>query len=336
MQSTQASLVEPVVKTKKRSGFVGFLILVVVATVTYSQSQKIVDWIRLRDYQPPAAIAAIADQTTMTPAGRHLFYLNRAELQDKSTFRHSCPNYEATIVIGCYREGQRGIFVLKVDDPRLAGVEQVTSAHEMLHAAYNRLSKSERQATDSQLQTFASGQLSDARIKATLKGYEKTEPGQQTTEMFAIFGTEVSTLPPVLEQTYSRYFSNRQAVVAFANSYQAAFTSRQDQVKQYDARLNTMDASIKASTQRLDSQRAALEQASNKLRAYRQAGDLTSYNAAVSGYNQQVNAYNSLLDQTRTLIKQYNQLVRERNALAAETNTLRDAIDSNALPAQQQ
>src|SRR5690348_17199642 len=103
------------------------------------------DWLRLRNYQPDASVLTIADATSMTDRARHMFFINHPALQDKAAFHQSCPQYdEQTIVIGCYESGQRGIFVLKVDDQRLNGVEEVTAAHEMLHAAYERLSNSEQ------------------------------------------------------------------------------------------------------------------------------------------------------------------------------------------------
>jgi hypothetical protein len=316
----------------RRSRFVSLVVLLVVGLLAYSQAQHIIDWVRMHGYQPPAAVAAVADQTTMTAAARHLFYLNRPDFQDKTTFRKSCPNYEATIVIGCYRQGEQGIFVLKVDDPRLSGVEQVTAAHEMLHAAYNRLNFKDRKTINGWLESYARDQLTDARIKATLQNYQKTEPGEQDNEMYAIFGTEIDGLPATLEQHYAKYFSNRHTVVKFANSYQSAFASRQQQVKQYDDNLNTMSAKIKVDTQDLEDQRRGLTSTEAQLQAYRQAGQIDRYNTGIADYNQQVVAYNSLLDQTKVLIGDYNQLVIERNNVATETNALRQAIDSNALP----
>jgi hypothetical protein len=315
-----------------RTRLAAVVVLFVVGGMTYNQSQHIVDWARLRGYQPPAAVVTVADQTTMTPAARHLFYLNRPALQDKKDFHASCPNYEATIIIGCYRQGQRGIFVLKVDDPRLAGVEQVTAAHEMLHAVYNRLSRGDRAAIDGWLRSYANQQLSDARIKSTLQSYLKNEPGEQDNEMFAIFGTEVGRLPAELEQQYSKYFANRSVVVGYANNYQAAFSSRQDQVKQYDSQLNTLNDQIKANTNALSSQRQQLAALESKLTQYQQSGQVGRYNAGADDYNRSVAVYNDLLVLTQSQITGYNQMVKKRNGIAAQTVELRQAIDSSALP----
>lgn len=304
----------------------------VILVAGWSQSQRIGDWFRLRGYVPTAEIAAITEQTAMTGQGKHLFYINRPALEDKTTFRQNCPDYEATIVIGCYRQGQGGIHVLKVDDPRLEGVEQVTAAHEMLHAAYDRLRSSERAEIETWLQDFARNGLADERVKETLKSYETTEPGQQANEMYAIFGTEVARLPAELEQHYQRYFSNRAAVVGFAANYQEAFTSRQRQVEAYDKQLNDLNTKIKTNTALLGRRRDELAGAEARLNEYRQAGDIARYNEGVGDYNQRVGAYNVLLEQTRAQIEEHNRIVEARNDIAAQSVELRQAIDSDALP----
>lgn len=319
----------------RRAGLITTFLFLLMILLAITQFRHIHDWYKLRDYQPPAEIAEIAEQTKMTDKARKLFYINHPVLEPKEDFRSQCPNYEATIVIGCYRQGQRGIHVLRVDDARLEGVEQVTSAHEMLHAAYERLSTKERQAVDGWLEDYARNVLSDERVKQTMKSYEKTEPTELTNEMHAIFGTEIAELPDELDRYYSKYFTDRSAVVAFAERYQEAFTSRQKQVADYDAKLNALNTRIKANTQLLDSQRRELGSSEDDLMRYQKSGDIGRYNAGVPEYNRRVIAYNQLLEQTKVLIDEHNKLVEERNTVAEQTVELRQAIDSASLPASQ-
>jgi hypothetical protein len=322
-------------KRRSGGGLIVLFLLLAVTGLTATQSQRIADWFRLRGYVPPAEIVSFVAETAMTPDGRHLFYINRPALEDKAVFRQNCPDYEATIVIGCYRQGQRGIHVLRVDDERLEGVEQVTAAHEMLHAAYERLNRKERQQVDAWLNEYAQNGLTDERIKASLKGYEKTEPGEQMNEMHSIFGTEVSTLPEQLERHYTRYFSDRQAVVKLAAAYQDAFTSREQQIAQYDTQLNELSKTIKSNTEKLAARREELERQEGELDRYRQSGNIERYNAGVDQYNRNVGAYNELLEATKVAINEHNRIVEARNAIAAQTIELRQAIDSSELPDRQ-
>ncbi len=321
--------------SKRYVGIAVFVVLLLMVGGLYWQHQRISDWFRLRDYQPTAAVTEIADQTKMTDAARHLFYINRPELESKTAFRQNCPEYESTIVLGCYHHGQRGIHVLQVDDPRLEGIEQVTAAHEMLHAGYERLSSRDRLQVDGWLQEYAVRGLNDPRVKETIEDYDRTEPGERSNEMHSIFATEMVELPDQLETYYARYFQDRSAVAGFAARYQQAFTSRQSQVADYDVRLNEQNKTIKANTQRLKQNREDLLAYEQELLALQEREDVTRYNAGVSTYNQMVAAYNELLEQTKALIEDHNQSVVKRNNLAAQTIELKQAIDSSSLPASQ-
>ncbi len=56
-----------------------FVWLSVLAALAVNR-QNISDWWKLRDYQAPAAQAALADQVTMTPLARKVFYVNDPQL----------------------------------------------------------------------------------------------------------------------------------------------------------------------------------------------------------------------------------------------------------------
>lgn len=320
---------------RRRLGVPVLLLLAVLLLLVIRHPYAIADWFRLRGYEPAQAIMDIADDTAMSDKARHLFYINHPELQDKATFRQNCPQYEQTIVIGCYIAGQRGIYVLKVDDQRLEGVEEVTAAHEMLHAAYERLKGSEKQRVDDMLQNYADTKLQNQRITTALQGYRKSEPGQELNEMHSMFGTEIAELPTELSAYYDQYFQDRQKVVAAADAYQAAFTSRQNTIKQYDSRLEQLNDRIKTTTQQLNDMADEVDQERRRLDGYRNGGDIEAYNSGVEPFNAKVVSYNALLESTRVLIEQYNALVEERNTIAAQTVELQQAIDSSDLPQSQ-
>lgn len=321
---------------RRRAGIMLLIVLVGILAYVLARPHAIPDWFRLYGYEPPQAIVDIATATSMTDQARHLFYINRPELSDKQAFRKNCPQYdEQTIVIGCYLSGQRGIYLLSVEDPRLDGVEEVTAAHEMLHAAYERLGDAERSRIDALLQQYANDELRNERILQALKGYEKSEPGQALNEMHSMFGTEIANLPDELETYYAQYFSDRRQVVTATDKYQAAFTTRQSQIKAYDAQLETLSDQIKVNTQHLNASGQAIEQDREALDNYRRSGNIEAYNNGVQPFNAKVNDYNSLLTATKELIEHYNRLVIERNAIAAQTVELQQAIDSSDLPQKQ-
>lgn len=315
---------------------VWLLLLSIVAAVLVLQFRRpILDWVSLRNYTPPAAVAALVSADTMTPAATHAFYVNHPNIDSKVVFAGSC-NFgrEQSIVLGCYHGNQQGIYILDVNDPRLDGVEQVTAAHEMLHAAYDRLSTKERMHIDTLLQAFYDKDVTDIRVRATIDQYRKTEPNDVVNEMHSIFGTEIATLTPELERYYSRYFTDRSKVVSFASAYSQEFTSRQQQVAAYDVQLKQLKANIEANTAELSKQQTSLQTMKSQLDAER-SSDPAQYNRDVDSYNAQVNAYNAKIATTRSLIRQYNDLVDTRNTIALEEQQLARAISGDSVPSSQ-
>lgn len=296
------------------------------------QRDAITDWFRLYGYAPPESISALASANTMTPAGEHLFYINRPEIVAKTGFRDKCSIAEQSIVLGCYHSNQAGIYILKITgDERLDGVMQVTAAHEMLHAAYDRLSASEKEKVDSWLQSYYHDELTDQRVKRTIDGYRKSEPNDVVNEMHSIFGSEIENLPPNLEEYYKRYFENRKAVVAFAADYQGEFTKREAQVAAYDQSLSAQKAIIEANTVDISSRASEINQMRIQLDTLRNNGQFQAYNDGVDDYNTSVRSYNALVAKTRNDITAYNNLVATRNAVALETQQLTSELRGNNL-----
>ena len=298
--------------------------------------QKIIDWWRLSSYHPTATVASLASDDTLTSYARKILYVNAPLLAPKSTFNNYCTaGHEQTVVLGCYHGNQNGIFLLAVSDPRLNGMEQVTVAHEMLHAAYDRLSRSEKNKVNAMLIDYYQHGLHDQTIEQQIAGYQKTEPDAIVDEMHSIFGTEVATLPDPLEHYYQQYFIDRSKVTGMYAQYESEFTSRQAQVAQYDQQLaqlkteiNADETSAQAELNSLNSQRAQLEND-------RTSDNSSAYNAGVPGYNRAVDSYNAKVTDIRTLIAQYNQLVDDRNAIVLEEQQLMNDISSQVSPINQ-
>jgi uncharacterized protein YukE len=291
------------------------------------KQQAIRDWLALRGYTPPTTIAKLADETTMLPDTRRIFYVNHPQLDEKVTFNGDCRTTEQSIVLGCY-VGNKGIFLLNVTDPRLSGVIEVTTAHETLHAEYDRLSSKERAQVDAMTASFFAT-LTDERIKQTVESYRSKDPSVVPNELHSILGTEVENLPPELETYYAQYFKDRKAIVRYSQQYEQAFVDLRSQVDSYDKQLERLKASIESNQKTIEAQSAQLESDRRNLDNLHDSGDIAAYNAAVPGFNQKVNAYNSLIQRTKAQIDQYNALVETRNAVAVQEQELTQALDSN-------
>ena len=318
------------------SGFEGVLIGLLVSfclgTIVIWKFQALIDWWHLRNYTPPTQISAIADKTTMTSYGRRLFYVNHPELLSVDSFSKHCQvAAEKTIVLGCYKGGDHGIYLYNVTDERLNGVVETTAAHEMLHAGYARLSAKERTHINSLLESYYKSNLTDERIKSTIDAYKISEPTEIDNEMHSIFGTEVRNLPPELEAYYTKYFSKRLTVVAMTERYQAEFTSRRDQAAAYDQQLATLKPIIDANQSEIKRQYALIGKLSSQLDSLKNANKIDDYNQLVDNYNASVHSYNNLLSKTQSQIDEYNAIVEKRNALALEERDLTEALSGKSL-----
>ncbi len=297
------------------------------------ERQAVLDWWHLRGYTPPADVAQLASDDTMTSQAKHLFYVNKPDVSNGKMFTDNCPTgSEKTVVLGCYIGNDHGIFVYAITDSRLNGVEQVTAAHEMLHAAYRRLSSGERAKIDALLLDYYQHDLTDQRIKDTIEAYKTSEPKDVVNEMHSIFGTEIADLPVPLQQYYQRYFIDRGKVTSYTASYEGEFASRQAQIASYDAQLKSMNAQIQANESDLTAQKVAIDTQSARMQSERASGQIAAYNAEVTSYNRAVDAYNTLLVGTKNMIKQYNSLVDARNAIALEEQQLTKELSASSLP----
>lgn len=303
------------------------VLTIVGSGVAIAKRQDIADWIALRNYTPSAVVSSLADKTTMSAEARKLFYVYDPRLLNETVFNEKCTVTEETIILGCY-DGE-GIYLFDISDPQLDGVEEVTSAHEMLHAAYDRLSGREKEQVGALLDQALTA-TSNQRIKSLVESYRRRDPSSVANELHSIIGTEMRTIPAELEEYYRRYFDDRLKVVAYSEKYEAVFTDLKNQVEQLDADLALRKAEIEGREADLASRAAELDAWSSRLERYRAENNISQYNAEVDQFNSAVAAYNQDLQRTRDLIAEYNLLVEQRNNIALQQNALIHNLDSKA------
>ena len=311
---------------KRILSYVPTFLILLIPVVGWWQRNYIFDTWRLHNYAPNSQIVTLADTTTMTDKSRRLFYVYRPTLDDKSAFAQHCGNEEQTIVLGCYIQ-HKGIYLYDVPDARLNGVQEVTAAHELLHAEYDRLTGNERKKVDA-LTSAALKSITDERLLETIENYRKKDPSVVPNELHSILGTEVRNLPPALEQHYKKYFIDRSKIVDYADDYKAEFTGREQKVADLDKQLASLKTQIDNLNESLETQQTNLKNQYDSLQRQKQPSQIAKYNAAVPGYNAAVQTYNTSVNRQRSLVQQYNAMVEERNSLAVEENQLIKALDS--------
>lgn len=283
------------------------------------------DWVALRGYDAPDYVVQYADDTAMSDHGRRIFYVTKPELNDQQQFNDNCSTPEKTLVLGCYTGGR--IYVYSVDDDRLDGVEEVTAAHEMLHAAYARLSSGDKRDLDELLEKQMA-QIDDPRIIELVDQYREDDPSVLANEMHSIFGTEVRDLLEELEEHYKQYFYDRQQVVAISESYEQVFVDISGQIKSLEQEISALKSQIEDQEASITVLQVEIDSEGARLEELRETGDIPGYNAGVPGYNAMVADYNAQVDNYKVLIVKHNDKVEERNQLATTQNELVHSLDS--------
>jgi hypothetical protein len=311
-----------------------FIALVVLAGAAWIfwNFQTVVDWWRLWQYKPSAAVVQLADETTMVGHERDLFYVSDPKIESRDSFNQHCSSTgagEQGAVLGCYTH--QNIYIYNVNDPRLPGVKEVTAAHEALHAVYDRLDDATKTRINGLLQAELDKRNDDKELQDVVALYQKSEPGELLNEMHSIIPTEYADISPDLETYYKQYFTDRQRVVAYAQNYKNVFRESKARVDNYQKQLDALKVQIDANNTTLSQEYASIQSESQRLDALRHS-DPTTYNQAIPAYNARVTAYNNHIKMTQALVNQYNDIIPKIKSEVALQADLSNSLDSKYQP----
>jgi len=228
-------------------------------------------------------IIRLADAATMTPYARDVFFRSVPQIDsDRGLFEAHCnlPNVpDSSVELACYAPSDNRIFILRIDDPQLKPEMVAAAAHEMLHAAYRRMTTQERAEIDKELRSALPSVMNDS-LRNQLKEYRISEPGQENNELHSILGTEFRNLTPALETHYAKFFENRGALVAQSDAWEAVFSELKAKIQRTEKQIRDLRAEMAEDRRR------------NNISAYN--SKVPRVNALVKQYNDDVQQYNRL------------------------------------------
>ena len=305
------------------------LLLATLAVVHYRQ--LIVDAYAYYRYQPNDEVALFAENTGMNERGKFLFYASQPLLQDAKDFRDSCDRKEASsVVLGCYN-GQT-IYIYNVTDERIRSIRETTAAHEMLHAAYQRLSQKDREHVNGLLEAEYTILQSNQDLADRVSLYDRTEPGERLNELHSIIGTEIQTISPELEEYYRQYFTDRSKVVALHEQHDTVFTQLRSRAEELRGQINKLNDTIQSKTSAYTADVVNVQKEVSDFNQRAQSGNFASQ-SEFAKERQILLAKSNALEVARQEINSevdlYNKLVTELNGIATETNTLNESLDSH-------
>lgn len=286
-------------------GFVVSGLLVFLAIWLVVNRQYVVDAVSVWMYAPSSEVEQLANATGFTSSGKFFFYATRPAIESQADFNRSCPRKETSSpILGCYTADSR-IYIYNVTDEKLNGIQEVTAAHEMLHAVWARMSTAERATLESQLKS-AYAQLNDTALKQRMDYYQRTEPREFTNELHSILGTEVSSLNSSLESYYSRFF-NRSTVLAAHDKYSSVYDELYNRANELTEKMTTLASSIQTG------------QKAYEVKADAYTNDVTAFNQRAS--SGQFSSQSEFLSERSVLIARLDALNAERDAINADITT---------------
>ncbi len=278
--------------------------------------QHIVDQAVVATYNPSSEIVNLAKEADLSNQGQFYFYASRPQLDERQSFNNHCQQQAdsggSSVILGCYVA--RRIYVFNVTDSRLNGIRATTAAHEMLHAAYERLSDSKKKQVDGWLEAQFKALGSDTDLQTQMAGYAKTEPGEQDNELHSVLATEIAHLSPQLEHYYSQYFKNRQVVVGLFKQYNQVFENLKSQQDQLVSQLNQLANTINTNQANYNA-------------------EIAQFNSDVTSFNQRAQTQGGFSSQSefdaqrQTLVDRQSQLALERANINQEITTYNQKRD---------
>ncbi len=232
-------------RSRLLSSLISLVIIACVAWGGLTYGSDIYDAVVASQYQPSSAMQEVIDQLELTDKGKRLLYASQPSLQDKAEFNTSCQSTERTAaILGCYHV--RRIYVYNVQNQELRGAKPVATAHELLHAAYERLSASDRQHVDELVEAEYQKIKNQPVIASMVQYYEQAEPGERVNELHSIIGSQVGNIGSKLEEYYSQYFRNRAVIVALSDTYQTVFDKVEQEAKSLRQSISSEATQLKA------------------------------------------------------------------------------------------
>ena len=284
------------------------------------------DRITALSYAPSETIVNLTEALLLTERAQLILAASQPSVQSAADFQASCPieTTEAT-VIGCYANNK--IYIYDISRTELDGIMQSTLAHELLHAAWDRLSATERKDLGAELLAFYNEHQPE--LLPYVEGYEGDK---LLDELHSLIGTSyASTGSIVLDQHYDKYFKDRSNLASFFSNYHSTFQALNQKIETLYNQIVANQAQLSALTTNYTDAVTELNSAIEDFNKRASSGAFTSLESFESERNLLLNqqtALDELRRQINNLSASTNVLIAEYNDALIYTNELLESVDS--------
>lgn len=310
-------------------------LFIIFALIIALNKQYFLDQFTVWSFSPSNDAMQLANNAGLNDKGKFIYRASQPTLDGTQNFNDVCDRVEQVVsILGCYSNSH--IYIYDISDPKLDGIREVTAAHEMLHAAYARLSSGERVTINRLLNAEYDKLSGNAELGSKMDFYSRVEPGQRFNELHSVIGTEVSSISPELEQYYAKYFTDRQAAVSYNIKYTSVFNQLRQSADAISSQLSTLEILLKSDSAKYNSDADSLNTDISDFNVRADSGWFDSqsqFNIERSQLSSRVNALSASRSAINGNYDKYNALLAEYNAIASESKKLFNSIDSTLAPA---
>ena len=308
-----------------------FLVAVIVVAVSiFLNREWLYDFYRGKTYQPSSEMISIRNSLNLTSRGEFLFNASQPELNNRDEFNGYCRGSGNEIaILGCYTNGN--IYVYNITDKELDGIRELTTAHELLHAVYDRMPEADKEELSVSLEKVYQENL--GIFKEDLDTYPENERAE---ELYVRAGTEVKKLPDDLEKHYAEIFKDQDKVVGFYDKYIKVFKQLETELDQLEQEMKAIAANVEKKTIEYE---ANVNQLNSEIGEFNVCADTMGCFESEQEFNIRrnelvirQNALDAVYDEINAMINQYNEKVELYNRDVLRTEKLNEMINSNTKP----
>lgn len=240
-------------KHKYRGVIVGGSIALVVGLVFYGfcgyvtiNHQRVQDQLKVWKFAPTVSITEQIKRTGMSSEGAFLYLASEPSIESKVDFNTACSAVTTdTSILGCYIKRTQRSVIYRETDRRLDGTEEVWAAHEMLRAAWDRMTAAQRADLKAPLHKILFGSTDEnIDLAGRMANINRDDPNDAQGELYAIVGTEVPDAGAGLERSYANYFTDRTTVTQLAAHARSHLVALKLQVDTLSDTITTLGTTI--------------------------------------------------------------------------------------------
>jgi Skp family chaperone for outer membrane proteins len=334
-------------KVSKKSLIFISLSLLGFGAIYFADATFIRDQITASLFSPSAEVAELKDKIDLTSSGSRILLASEPELETRTNFNENCKSHDRSIsVLGCYASGK--IHVYNIENPELAGINEVTLAHELLHAVWARLSSREKSRLEPVINSVYENNKN--RFYDRLINYDEAD---WTDELHSIIGTECGlysddtifeiaedatgclVVNSILQDHYGKYFQDHAKVISLFNKYNSKFEALQKEAEETREKIDTLKAEIEAKNDEYIRKVDELNAKIADLKRRAENGYFTSaaaFNAERNRLNAEVDAANNIYHETVDMTHEVNALISAYNSNILRSKDLSESMNSNITP----